>query len=160
MARVLSIVLLVAGLTPAFAGEPRSDFEPYKLLADDADSPSVAHALALTFIQPKELQAEVAKIRSRLEDAERDGGDGDPERYLNDRLLGHGMSALGGKEDRLKRAIVWVALYKEFDCTPPDYVANFIRANRDSLLNLLQDFSWPRASQYVRNREWRKTGKR
>ena len=55
-----------------------------------------------------------------------------------------------------QNGFVWLAYYKEFNQQVPTVVATVMRDHHASLLRLFKDFTWEKASQYVKNKEWRK----
>lgn len=131
------------------------DFRPLQLLKDGHGAPAVARALTQTFMTDEEFKAEVEKVRTRFADFERDT-QRDMGNYLNDRLVIHGLAAANGKIEKIKRGLIWLSMYGEFQQQPPAFVEKFIKDNTQSLHALFQDFNWDRASNYIKNREWRK----
>jgi hypothetical protein len=129
---------------------------PRKMLEDGSmDGPAIAAAAKDTFVSQKEWDKEVAQFWSRFKDWETDTG-GNLGNYLNDRMIIVGLSAGGGKIEKVKKALMWLAMYKEFDEEQPSYVTRFLRDNRESLVRLLTDFTWEKASAYIVNRQWKK----
>jgi hypothetical protein len=152
----LTLIFLLCATFPAFA-EQTTDFRPYALLLEGNDVPTVARALTATFMSDDDYNKEAAKIRERFKDFERDSqGTGDMGRYLNDRLVIHGLAASNGKVEKIKKGLVWLSFYKEFQQVPPAVVDRFVKQNKQSLLELFQNFDWDRVSAYIRNREWKK----
>ncbi|HEY3323138.1 MAG TPA: hypothetical protein VGP72_21980 [Planctomycetota bacterium] len=125
------------------------------LNADEPDALAIAQCLVDTFLSKDQLQAEVKKLRSRFEDWEKDTG-GDMTRYLNDRLVIVALGAANGKVEKIQRGILWLAFYKQFNQDSPGIVEKFIREHHNSLERLFTDFTWEKASAYVKNKEWRK----
>jgi len=150
-------LLFLAAFSPLSPCRAGDDFSrPRRMLEDGSmDAPAIAAALKDAFMGRKEWDKEVRQFWSRFKDWESDTG-GNLGNYLNDRMIIVGLSAAGGKSDKAKKALVWLALYKEFDEEAPSYVTNFLRQNRDSLLGLFTDFSWEKASAYIKNRQWKK----
>lgn len=134
------------------------DFRPFQLLKDGRGAPAVARALTETFMTDEEFKAEVEKVRARFADFEKDT-QRDMGHYLNDRLVIHGLAAANGKIEKIKKGLIWLSMYGEFQQQPPVFVETFIKNNIDSLTALFQDFNWDRASNYIKNREWRKNAK-
>jgi hypothetical protein len=146
--------------TPAPKEEAKAakDFRPFQLLKDGRGAPAVARALTETFMTDEEFKAEVEKVRARFADFEKDT-QRDIGHYLNDRLVIHGLAAANGKIEKIKKGLIWLSMYGEFQQQPPAFVETFIKNNIDSLTALFQDFNWDRASNYIKNREWRKNAK-
>jgi hypothetical protein len=118
--------------------------------------PAVAQALARTFLSEEEYQAEVKKVKDRFSDFEKDThGQGDITRYLNDRLVIYGLAASNGKVEKIQKGLVWLAMYKEFQQPPPEFVERFVKENKAPLIAIFQNFKWERVSEYIKNREWR-----
>jgi len=156
LSEVLCLLFLAAPL-PHSALQAGDDFAaPRKMLEEGSmDGPAIAAAIKDAFMSRKEWEKEVEQFWSRFKDWETDTG-GNLGNYLNDRMLIYGLSAVGGKTEKVKKALAWLAMYKEFDEEQPSYVARFLRDNRDSLIGLFAGFSWDKASLYIRNRQWRK----
>lgn len=149
---MLSIVLLSA---PRAAAADK-EFEPLLQLAEEQpDGAKMAKALADTFLTEDQWRQEVKKLRQKYEDWERDT-QGDMSRYLNDRLIIVALNASNGKVDKIQRGILWLAFYQEFEQEQPGIVAKFVREHQGSLSKLFTDFTWEKASQYIKNKEWRK----
>ena len=145
-------MLLTAG---GFSLQAQENFVPLQLVKSGCDSgPLLARALTQTFLSDDEWQSEVDAIRDRYEDWEKQNS-GDMGQYLNDRLILVALGASGGKVDRIKKGIVWLALYYEFDQQAPGLVVKFMKEHQGSLTRLLTDFNWDKASQYIRQRKWR-----
>jgi hypothetical protein len=125
------------------------------LLVEGKDAPTIARELVRTFMTDAEFTEELTKVRSRIEDFEKEVG-GEPGRFLNDRLVIHGLNASNGKIEKVQKGIVWLAFYKELRLNPPQAVENFMKVNRDALIALFGDFSWEKAGAFIRNREWKK----
>lgn len=130
-------------------------FRPAQLLKDGRGATAVARALTETFMSEEEFKAEVAKVKERYADFEKDT-QRDMSHYLNDRLVIHGLAAANGKVEKIKKGLVWLSMYGEFQQPAPAFVEKFIKDNIDSLNALFHDFNWDRASNYIKNREWRK----
>jgi len=134
------------------------NFRPAQMLKDGQSAAAVARALTETFMTEEEFKAEVVKVRERFADFEKDT-QRDMGHYLNDRLVIHGLAAANGKIEKIKKGLVWLSMYGEFQQQPPAFVEKFIKENMDSLNALFQDFNWDRASNYIKNREWRNNKK-
>lgn len=150
-------VLLACGVSAATVHAATSESGKINLSVDkDAvlDGPTLAYELVRTFMSEEDWKKEVAKIRSKYEDWERDSR-GDMGQYLNDRLIMVAMSAAGGDVEKVQRGMVWLAFYKEFNQASHPQVQRFLREHRGTTLRLLMNFSWERASQYIKTKEWR-----
>lgn len=119
------------------------------------DGPTLAYDLTRTFMTQEKWKEEVAKVRAKYEDWERDTR-GDMGQYLNDRIICVALGAAGGEVDKIQKGIMWLAFYKEFNQEAHPQVLKFLREHRGTMMNLLSAFSWDRASQYVKTKEWRK----
>ena len=150
------LVMSLALLSASRAEAADKDFEPLLLLAEQQpDGSRMAKALADTFLTEDQWKVEVKKLRDKFEDWERDT-QGDMSRYLNDRLIIVALSAANGKVEKIQRGILWLAFYKEFEQEQPGIVAKFVREHQGSLSKLFTDFTWDKASLYIKNKEWRK----
>jgi len=154
---VVILTLLLCAVRFVCAEEVTSTDDKFVSLlkTDDPNGPEIAAALAETFLTQKQFRDEVEKLRSKYEDWEKDT-QGDMGRYLNDRLVMVALGAANGKVERIQRGILWLAFYKEFDQVTPAVVAKFLREHSVSLNSLFKDFTWEKASQYIKNKEWRK----
>lgn len=124
-------------------------------IEEPIDPTEVAYDLTMSWLKPDEWKAKVKSIKSKFDDWE-SSNDGDIARYLNDRLICVAMSCAGGKVESLKNGFAYLALYKEFNQQAPSLIAKIFREHRESLLKLFAEFTWERASDYVKNKEWRK----
>lgn len=133
--------------------------EPVKLVsfseAENVDASSMSYELTRSFMTKEQWAEQVAAFRKKFEDWEKDN-EGDVGRYLNDRFLMVALGAVSGEVEKIKRALVWLALYKEFNQQVPGVVTTAMTRHRESLGRLLKDFSWDKASLYIKNKEWRK----
>ena len=155
---VASVIAVLSILLPCASRVAAADkeFEPLLQLAEEQpDGAKMAKALADTFLTEDQWRQEVKKLRQKYEDWERDT-QGDMSRYLNDRLIIVALSAANGKVDKIQRGILWLAFYQEFEQEQPGIVAKFVREHQPSLSKLFTDFTWEKASQYIKNKEWRK----
>jgi len=150
----LFFLLALLPLSALLAGD---DFAvPRRMLEDGSmDGPAIASAVKDTFMSRKEWEKEVERFWSRFKDWETDSG-GSLGNFLNDRMIIVGLGAAGGKPEKVRKAVMWLAMYKEFDEEQPSYVTKFLRENRDSLIGLFTGFSWEKATEYIQNRQWRK----
>lgn len=156
-ATIFAVTLLALSLSVKAVYAATSESGKINLSIDkDAvlDGPTLAYELVHTFMSEDEWKKEVAKIRSKFEDWERDSR-GDMGQYLNDRLIMVAMSAAGGEAEKIQRGMVWLAFYKEFNQPAHPQVQKFLREHRGTTLRLLMNFSWERASQYIKTKEWR-----
>ncbi len=158
--RALLSLALVLSVTSIFstrsAAAAEKDDGPLALLAESPpDGTKIATKLAETFLNDAQFKQEVKKLRERYEDWEKDT-QGDMARYLNDRLIIVALGAANGKIDKIQRGILWLAFYKEFEQEQPGIVAKFMREHQGTLSKLFTDFTWEKASQYIKNKEWRK----
>ena len=125
------------------------------VIDEPLDASGVAYDLTMTWMKSDEWQQKVATLKSKFQDWESTNG-GDIGQYLNDRLILVAMGCANGRIDSIKNGFVWLAYYKEFNQQVPTVVATVMRDHRASLLRLFKDFTWEKASQYVKNKEWRK----
>ena len=125
-----------------------------QLTGSPADGPEIACRLTRTFMTDEQWKQYVAEFRRKFQNWEADTG-GDMGRFLNDRLIIVALSAAGGEVDAIQRGMAYLALYKEFNQIPPSIVTKFLAEHKDSAGRLLKDFTWGRASEYVKNRRWR-----
>ena len=124
-------------------------------LEDGADTSRIAYDLARSFLSEEQWKARVAEMRRKFTDWEKDN-EGDIGTYLNYQLPAIAFSASGGKIERLKDGAAFVALYFEFKQPVPQGVTAFARNNLASLNALFADFTWEKAADYVKNRQWQK----
>jgi hypothetical protein len=137
------------------ASETEDEFIPLKMVKDGSvDGPTMARELIRTFLSDKEFQKEVKELKGKFEDWEKQS-EGDMGRYLNDRFILMGLAAAGGKVDKIKKGMIWLAFYKEFNQPPPSMVVKFLNEHQGSLTRLFTDFRWEKASTYIKNKEWR-----
>jgi hypothetical protein len=122
---------------------------------DPFDASSVAYDLTMTWMKTDEWQQKVTAFKAKFQDWENTNG-GDIGQYLNDRLILVAMGCANGRIDSLKNGFVWLAYYKEFNQQLPSIVSNVMKEHHASLTRLFKDFTWEKASQYVKNKEWRK----
>ena len=121
---------------------------------DPLDPSTVAYDLTMTWMKGDEWQQKVNAFKAKYQDWENTNG-GDIGQYLNDRLVMVAMGAANGKIDSLKNGFIWLAYYKEFNQQVPTLVSTIMRDHKTSLMRLFKDFTWEKASQYVKNKEWR-----
>jgi len=119
------------------------------------DAPAIAYDLKDSFLSDGQWRAEVEQFRRRFEDWEKDTSGG-MDQYLNDRLIIVGLGAVGGKLEKVKKGIIWLALYKEFEQEAPSCIVRFVRDNRESLIRLFTDCSWDKVSFYIKNKQWKR----
>lgn len=137
--------------------EPELEAKPAPLLKiEEPIEPSeVAYDLTMSWMKEDEWKTKVRTFKSRYADWEA-STDGDMARYLNDRLICVAMGCASGKVESLKDGFAYLALYKEFNQQVPSLIEKIFREHRESLLKLFTEFTWERASEYVKNKEWRK----
>jgi len=162
---VLLMAAFSAALSSAYAQEreaymsslsPAPAPEHVALNIDEPlDASDVAYEVTMSWVKRDEWQAKVKSVRGKFEDWEA-YNDGDIGRYLNDRMICVAMGCAGGKIESLKNAFAFLALYKEFNQQVPSLVEKIFREHRESLLKLFGEFTWERASEYIKNKEWRK----
>lgn len=141
-----------AGLPPAASVETgKLSFTPDQL----SDGPGVGYQLVRTFLSEEQWQEMVDTLRRKFADWEKEN-DGDIGRYLNDRFIIVALGAVSGDIEKIKKGIIWLAYYKEFGQQAPSVVRFALTRHRESLSKLFQDFSWDKAAQYIKNKEWRK----
>jgi hypothetical protein len=121
---------------------------------DPLDPSTVAYDLTMTWMKGDEWHQKVSALKAKYQDWENTNG-GDIGQYLNDRLVMVAMGAANGKIDSLKNGFIWLAYYKEFNQQVPSLVSTIMRDHKSSLMRLFKDFTWEKASQYVKNKEWR-----
>lgn len=137
-------------------GDPHKPLAPLVLkLEDAADASRISYELARNFLSEEQWKARVAETRRKFADWEKDNV-GDIGSYLNYRLPAIAFSVSSGKMDRLKEGAAFLALYREFEQPLPQAVTSFARDNLTSLNALLGAFTWEKASEYVKNRQWLK----
>jgi len=151
-AAALSLALLTV---PSFAADASGE-EPIRLASVDKglDASTLSYDLARSFLTQKEWDEQVSQLRKRYRDWEQDN-EGDMGRYLNDRFIMVALGAVSGEVEKIKRGIIWLAFYKEFNQQVPSIVSVATIRHKDSLTRLFTDFSWDKASRYVKNKEWR-----
>ncbi|MGD0089081.1 MAG: hypothetical protein ABSE73_04110, partial [Planctomycetota bacterium] len=112
--RILWLLPLVA-FSPLLALPAEDDLSAARkmLEAGSMDGPAIAAAIKDTFMSKRDWEKEVTQFWSRFKDWESDTG-GNVGRYLNDRMILVGLGASGGKPEKLKKAFIWLAMYKEF----------------------------------------------
>jgi hypothetical protein len=143
---------------PVQAASESSPAEPIRLVTFDEkalDASSMSYELTRSFMTKEQWDEQVAAFRKKFEDWEKDN-EGDVGRYLNDRFLLVALGAISGEVEKIKRALVWLALYKEFNQQVPGVVTVAVTKHRESLTRLFRDFTWDKASLYIKNKEWRK----
>jgi len=151
LATLALALAIAAAATPSRAEEQRKislEFGKY------LDASAIAYDLARSFLTEDEWRQHVHALRGKFEDWEETNG-GDMGRYLNDRIVIVALSAVGGEAEKIKKGIIWLAFYKEFNQQPPNLVLKAFREHKNSLTQLFQNFSWERASQYIKKKEWR-----
>lgn len=130
---------------------------PLALKMDDAtDASRIARDLTLSYLSKEQWTARVADVRRKFADWEKEN-EGDIGSYLNYRLPIVALSVAGGKIERLKEGAAFVALYYEFSQPVPQGVTAFARQNMASLSELFGAFTWEKAADYVKNRQWQKS---
>jgi hypothetical protein len=136
-----------AGVTP---------INPSTLLdiSKSRDGAGLAHALARCVYTEQQLQEKAKDYLSKMEDWANDTG-GSKEDYLGARLVGIALSAAGGEPEKIQKAIQFLAMYRELGLDEPQVVVTFMKEHQGSLNRLLTDFSWAKASEYVKSKRWR-----
>ena len=155
-------LLLIASFSICTFAADAGDAEPIRLASLDdkhLDASALSYDLVRSFMTEKQWEEQVSELRERFEDWERNN-EGDIGRYLNDRFIMVALGAVGGEVEKIKRGIIWLAFYKEFNQQVPRVVSNAVLRHRESLTRLFKDFSWEKASQYVKNKEWRNDNKK
>jgi hypothetical protein len=150
---LVCLCALLANPVRAAQPEPRAVLS-VQLTGSPADGPEIAYRLMRTFMTEEQWKQYVADFRRKFQNWEADTG-GDMGRFLNDRLIIVALGAAGGEADAIQRGMAYLALYKEFNQTPPSVVTTFLTEHKDSAGRLLKEFTWERASEYVKNRRWR-----
>lgn len=118
------------------------------------DGPRIASELTGTFLTPPAWQAYVARFLKKFENWHQDTTE-DIGRYLNDRLVIVALDAIGGEAPKIQGAVAYLALYREFHQPVPSLVQDFLREHPGSMGRLLRDFTWEKASDFVKNRRYR-----
>lgn len=156
IARIAFGLCLVLAGTLALPAADQPDGRPMKFTLTGAtmDGPNLAYAMMRTFMSESEWQERVAECRRRFETWEHDNG-GDMGQFLNDRLIIVALSAAGGEIEKVQNGVAYLALYREFRQPPPGLVLRFLRDHKESVTELLNSFTWERASEYVKNKKWR-----
>jgi hypothetical protein len=131
------------------AEKPTFSIEP------PTDGPTLAYQLMRSFLTDEQWAEQVSALQQKFSAWEKEN-DGDIGRYLNDRFLIVAMGASSGEEEKMKRSVVFLAFYKEFNQIPPTAVANALKKHKGSLSELFTEFTWDKATQYIKNKEWRK----
>lgn len=164
VAHVLPIVLAV--LSFGFAAHAATDANkaadanaaklplPRSIEWQNRSGSSIAYDMVRTYLTEEEFQSEVSTLFSKFKDWENDTH-GDIDRYLNDRLVIVGLSAAGGDQESIQKGILWLAYYRAFRQGDPSMVRKFLEEHQGSLSRLLKDFTWEKASDYVKNKRWR-----
>ena len=160
---MIAVSLVACRVDFAGAADHNESQKPIKIRVDfekSVDAPDVGYQRARTFLTDEEWNEQVSALRDRFTDWEKDNDGADIGRYLNDRFIIVALSAVSGDVEKIKRGIVWLAFYKEFNQQAPSVVSTALKKHRTSLAHLFQDFTWERASLYIKNKEWRKDHKR
>lgn len=161
VAQVLPIVLAV--LSFGFAAHAATETNkpddaklplPRSIEWQNRSGSSIAYDMVRTYLTEEEFQSEVSTLFSKFKDWEADTH-GDIDRYLNDRLVIVGLSAAGGEQEAIQKGILWLAYYRAFRQGDPSMVRKFLEEHQGSLSRLLKDFTWEKASDYVKNKRWR-----
>jgi len=172
-----ALVLSLAPLGAEDAGEKNTDkpaapapSEPAKAhaftLAQPADGPQdgpqdgsrLARELVRTFMTDEAYAKRVDEVKARYArwHAEHKL---EMDRFLNDRLPGLALAAFGAKVEHLQEGALWLSFYHEFHQPTHSLATSFITDNHASLARLFADFTWAKASQYVKDRQWAKDKK-
>lgn len=120
------------------------------------DARKISYDLTRTFLTEEQWDEQVKAIKRRFHDWEKDNDGADMGRYLNDRFLIVALGAVSGEAEKIKKGIIWLAFYKEFNQPPPGVVTTAMTRHRESLSALFTDFTWEKATKYIKNKEWRK----
>jgi hypothetical protein len=118
------------------------------------DGPTLAYQIMRSFLSAEQWAEQVDAVRQKFARWEKEN-DGDIGRYLNDRFIMVAMSAAGGEVEKMKRSIIFLAFYKEFNQQPPAIVVTALKKHKGSLSQLFTDFTWEKAAQYIQNKGWR-----
>ncbi len=120
----------------------------------DAAGPALAREVVRTFLSDEDWSKEVVRIRKQFE-VWKGENEGDIGKFLNSRFLAVALAAVGAKTEKMQKAAIWLALYQEFKESPPVMVPRYLKSHRPSLERVFKAFSWERAAQYVKGKEWR-----
>jgi hypothetical protein len=118
------------------------------------DGPRIAYTLSRTVLSQQQWEQRVEDFLGKYQTWEKDTG-GDMGRYLNDRLIIVALSAAGGEIEKIQGGMAFLALYWQFGQQAPSVVTKFLAEHRNSASRLLKDFTWEKASDYVKNKRWR-----
>jgi hypothetical protein len=90
-----------------------------------------------------------AKHLKRVDQAydqwQKDGSSGDLNSFVNARVLGYAAAArLGGSVKAVKNFMYWMALYKHYNMTPPQFIRDVSMHGQVEFDNYVKraDFSW------------------
>ena len=123
-------------------------------ISKNQDGGGLAHALARCVYTESQLQDKAKDYLSKMEDWANDTG-GSKEDFLGARLVGIALSAAGGEPEKIQKALQFLAMYREMGLDEPQMVVTFMKEHQGSLNRLLTDFSWAKASEYVKSKRWR-----
>jgi len=152
-----SLLCVIALSSTSFAADSGSK-EPIRLASLEErglDASTLSYELTRTFLTKEEWDEQVSQLRKRYNDWEKDNDGADMGRFLNDRFIMVALGAVSGEVEKIKRGIIWLAFYKEFNQQVPGVVSTAVVRHKESLTRLFKDFSWEKASTYVKNKEWR-----
>lgn len=107
---------------------------------------SFAHKIATKEMSAEDWKKFVTAAEEGLAVESRSDDSLSLQRYLDDRLKNRAAAARKAEIAALKEFVYWLALYQEFDLTPPDYAAQLKESERTELAKLLENFSWEKAS--------------
>ena len=136
--KAAALFVLLCACAPALAKARRVAAIAYDITRKDMDE--------------KQWKSYVRRQRSWYEDWVNDNPSGSFKRFLDDKLLQIALGVPKGKIKTLKKFVYWLAMYKHFGEPAPSYIRNIADKNRQDLDNLLEDFSWERASKLVRKK--------
>jgi len=138
-----------AGRAPG--GRPRISLE---LTGRSDDGQRIAYTLTRTVLSEQQWEQQVGECLRKYQTWEKDTG-GDMGRYLNDRLIIVALSAAGGEVEKIQDGMAFLALYWQFGQQAPSVVTKFLAEHKNSVSRLLKDFTWEKASDYVKSKRWR-----
>jgi hypothetical protein len=125
---------------------------------ESLDGPTLAHGLVCAFLTEQEWESRVKELLKSHSQWKKDY-DHDLGRYLNDRLVAKALQAAGGEPEKIKEGMIWLAYYKELKQQEPEIIRTFLKEHKASLSKLLQNFTWEKATEYVKMKKWREDKK-
>ncbi|HYF47851.1 MAG TPA: hypothetical protein VEJ63_00480 [Planctomycetota bacterium] len=113
----------------------------------------IAFELAQKEMKGDEWKKYVQSTHKKFETWSMDNGDAPMKRYLDDKLVEMAPGVLNGNVKALKKMVMWVALYKEFDEPAHSQLEELAFTHKSDFDELLKDFSWERFAEAIKNRK-------